>query len=98
MSTLRYKYVPLKEMTQNGGEYNFYGVIYDATFPVFEEKDGQYQCSIKIIDPDVNCLIYPNTLSENIINLVVKSSEKENLPYIHSVGEIIRVHRGIYVN
>jgi hypothetical protein len=93
----RYKYSSLKELTQNCAEYNFYGVIYDASFPIYEEKDGQYHCTLRIIDPEINCLTYPQNLSENLILLTVKSSDKESLPYIHSVGEIIRVHRGVYV-
>jgi hypothetical protein len=96
MATLKYKYTSLKEFN-NQGEYNFYGVIYDATFPVYEEKENGYQCTIKVIDPDVNCLTYPNDLQDNLINLIVKSSDKECLPYVHSVGDIIRVHRGTYV-
>lgn len=92
----RYKYSNLKEIVCNG-EYNFYGIIYDSNFPVLDEKDGQYHCIIRIIDPEINCLTNPNNY-DNFFYIIVKSSEKENLPYIHSVGEIIRVHRGNFVN
>ena len=96
MSQPKYKYHSIKEFNLPA-DYNFYGVIYDATFPVYEEKENLYHCTIKVIDMDVNCQTYPSNLSEHLINLIVKSSEKENLPYIHSVGDIIRVHRGVYV-
>jgi hypothetical protein len=97
MSNPKYKYTPIKEFNQNG-EYNFYGIIYDATFPVFDEKENMYQCTIKVIDLDVNCLTFPINLNENLLNVIIKSADKENLPYIHSIGDIMRVHRGNYVN
>ena len=37
-----------------------------------------------------------NNFIENIIYLIIKSSEKENIPYIHHIGDIIRIHRGFY--
>ena len=89
-------YTRLKEINLTG-DYNFYGVIIDATFPVFEDKENLYHCTIKVIDLDKNCLFYLNSYGKKIFNLIVKSSEKENLPYIHAVGDIIRVHQGVYV-
>jgi hypothetical protein len=97
MTSVKYKYNSIKEL-EKPGDYNFYGIIYDATFPLFEENENGYQCTLKIIDPDVNCLTFPNNLNDNLIYLIVKSSEKENLPYVHAIGDIIRVHRGVYVS
>ena len=96
MSNVKYKYQTLKEI--DAGDCNFYGIIYDATFPVLEDKENTFECILKIIDPDINCLTFPNNLNDNIIYLIIKSSEKENMPYIHSIGDIIRVHRGIFVS
>jgi hypothetical protein len=103
----KYKYNTINEM-KTDGDYNFYGVIYDASFPVQEDnkqnpyanKDNQnpvYICYLKLIDPTVNCITNPFDLNEEIIHLIIKSSCKENLPYLHNIGDIIRVHRGVFV-
>ena len=101
---LKYSYTKLNQMTEQN-EYNFYGVIYDASFPIQEDsssfiKDDQefplYSCSIKLIDNTVNCITNPHDLNENIITLIIKSSEKESMPYIHNIGDIIRIHRGTF--
>jgi hypothetical protein len=76
------------------GEYNFYGVIYDASFPLEETNSGKYSCTIKLIDQNVNCL--SKEFNDNIMYLTIKSSEKENIPYVHHIGDIIRIHRGFY--
>lgn len=96
MSNIRYKYSSLKEMDTND-DYNFYGVIYDASFPQPDENENAFTCTIKVIDPEINCLTYPHSLNDNLVHLIIKSSNKENLPFVHSVGDIIRVHRGIFV-
>ena len=101
---LKYSYTKLNQMTEQN-EYNFYGVIYDASFPIQEDsssfiKDEQefplYSCSIKLIDSTINCITNPHDLNENIITLIIKSSEKESMPYIHNIGDIIRIHRGTF--
>jgi hypothetical protein len=97
MTTLKYKYTNIKDLNMDG-YFNFYGVIYDATFPVYDEKENSYSATVKIIDQDVNCLTYPESLNDNIVYLIIKSSDKENLPFIHSIGDIIRVHRGNLVS
>jgi hypothetical protein len=97
MINTKYKYSSINEMTAPG-DYNFYGIIYDASFPILEENQNRYECTIKIIDPDVNCLTHPTTLGDNLLNLVIKSNSKESIPHLHSVGDIIRVHRGNYVS
>jgi hypothetical protein len=97
MTTLKYKYTNIKDLNTDG-YFNFYGVIYDATFPVFDDKENSYSATVKIIDQEVNCLSHPETLNDNIVYLNIKSSDKENLPFIHSIGDIVRVHRGNLVN
>ena len=93
--TVKYKYSYLEDLKVQG-EYNFYGVIYDASFPLEEATSKKYSCTLKLIDQTTNCLSDPNSFNDNIIYLTIKSSEKENIPYIHHIGDIIRVHRGFY--
>lgn len=100
LKSQKYIYQPLKELSKSACD--FYGVIYDATFPVQEDKDKEgniyYSATIKVIDPDINCLTYPNNLSDHMVYLIVKAPDKEILPYVHAVGDIIRVHRGNVVS
>ena len=93
--TIKYKYSIFSDLVEQG-EYNFYGVVYDSSFPLEEEKTGKYSCTIKLIDHSTNCLSNPNDFNDNIICLTIKSSDKENIPYIHHIGDIIRIHRGFY--
>jgi hypothetical protein len=93
----KYTYSNLKEIAISG-DCNFYGIIYDATYPTQDETPDSYVCTLKIIDQDINCLAFPTTLNDEIINLIIKSNSKDNLPYVHTVGDIIRVHRGYFVN
>ena len=102
--TKKYIYTPLNEIKEPG-EYNFYGIIYDATFPTQEENNSMsdenqdssiYNCIIKLIDQSINCLTNPEDLQDNLITLIIKASDKENIPFIHNIGDIIRIHRGIY--
>jgi len=93
--SIKYKYSMFSDLIEQG-EYNFYGVIYDSSFPLEETKTGKYSCTIKLIDQNTNCLSNPNDFNENIIYLTIKSSEKENIPYIHNIGDVIRIHHGFY--
>ena len=93
--TIKYKYSIFSDLIEQG-EYNFYGVIYDSSFPLEEATTGKYSCTIKLIDQNTNCLSNPNDFNENIIYLTIKSSEKENIPYIHHIGDVIRIHHGFY--
>ena len=93
--SIKYKYSIFSDLIEQG-EYNFYGVIYDSTFPLEEATTGKYSCTIKLIDQSINCLSNPNDFNENIIYLTIKSSEKENIPYIHNIGDVIRIHHGFY--
>lgn len=89
----KFKYYSLKDLNLNG-EYNFYGVIYDASLPYQDEVPNQYVCTIKVVDPEINKLNYPDTLNDEIVYVIIKSNTKDNLPYIHHFGDIIRIQRG----
>ena len=84
------------------GEYNCYGIIYDASFPQNLEQSQstgtKYECTIKLIDQYVNFLNCNDisSFNNNIITLIIKSQFKEKIPYIHTIGDIIRIHSGIY--
>jgi hypothetical protein len=93
--SIKYKYTTIEDLTEQG-EYNFYAIIYDASFPLEESNTLKYSCTLKLIDQSTNCLTHPNNFSDNIIYLTIKASEKENIPFVHQVGDIIRVHRGFY--
>ena len=93
--SVKYKYTSFDEL-QEQGEYNFYAFILDSSFPCEEEQSAKYSCTLKLIDQTTNCLTNPNDFNDNLIYLTIKSSEKENIPYIHHIGDIIRVHRGFY--
>ena len=102
--TVKYIYTTFDQLKEQG-EYNFYGIIYDASFPnednYLSESDkkknsSKFTCILKLIDQTTNCLTHQNNFSENIIYLIIKSSEKENIPYIHHIGDIIRIHKGFY--
>ena len=92
--SLLYKYSTFDELIEQG-EYNFFGIIYDASFPQEEQNTSNYSCILKLIDQTTNCLTHPD-FNENIIYLIIKSSERENIPFVHHIGDIIRVRRGFY--
>ena len=93
--SISYKYSSFDELTEQG-EYNFLAIIYDASFPQEEETTQKYSCILKLIDQTTNCLTNPNDFNEKIIYLIIKSNERENIPFVHHIGDIIRVHRGFY--
>lgn len=91
---LKYKYTLLKDLTDLA-DYNFYGIIIDASFPIktkTTEKESHYECVIKLID---NSTVLPIT-EDNTVTLTIKSTNRECIPYIHNIGDIIRIHRGTY--
>ena len=92
--SLSYKYSTFDELIEQG-EYNFFGIVYDASFPQ-EDNLSKYTCVLKLIDQTTNCLTNPTDFNENIINLIIKSSERENVPFVHHIGDIIRIRRGFY--
>ena len=93
--TIKYKYTTFEDLIEQG-EYNFYAIIYDASFPLEESNTLKYSCTLKLIDETTNCLTHQNNFSDNIIYLTIKSSDKDNIPYVHHIGDVIRVHRGFY--
>lgn len=97
--TTKYVYSNLKEISTHNELYNFYGVVLDATYPNPEEDNpNEFICSLKLIDDTLNPKSSQHNFDNEVINVIIKSNSKENLPYIHSVGEIFRVHRGFYVS
>lgn len=95
------KYTPFSEMKEPG-EYNCYGIIYDASFPQIQDQSQpggiKYECTIKLIDQFINFINHSDlsSLNNNIITLIIKSQFKEKIPFIHTIGDIIRIHSGIY--
>jgi hypothetical protein len=93
----KFRYATLKELI-NVGDYNFYAIIYDATLPAQDKNPNQYVCSIKVIDKEINRLNNPNSLQNEIVTIIIKSNSKDNLPYIHRFGDIIRIQRGNFMS
>ena len=95
------KYTPFNEMVEPG-EYNCFGIIYDASFPQNQDQSQgggiKYECILKLIDQHINFINCSDlsTFNNNIITLIIKSQFKEKIPYIHTIGDIIRVNSGIY--
>ena len=96
MSGANQKYTKIKEIKEDG-QYNFYGIIFDASLPKEEDTSDNYMCCLKIIDQQVNCLNNKTNLDDSLIHLFIKSPSKEQLPFIHCVGDIIRVQKGTFV-
>ena len=102
----QYSYTTFEEM-KDKGEYNFYAIIFDASFPkeaeVHPPSPGQkeplikYSVELKLFDRGTNLLIQRNNLSKNFIKLIIQVNEKENIPFIHQIGDIIRVQKGTYL-
>ena len=88
-----YQYKKLKDL-QREGDYNFYAVIYDASLPFQENTPNTYSCTIKVVDEDINGLKYPESLNNELVYIIIKSNTKDNLPYIHTFGDIIRIQKG----
>ena len=101
---LKFKYKNIEEIT-NSGDYNFYGIIYDASLPLVEEYPPEdedlepifkYTCDIKIIDHVSNFLTEPENIFKNMITITITTDHKDYIPFITKIGEIIRIHHGIY--
>lgn len=75
---------------------HFYATIIDATFPYKTNKD-RYICSMKICDPSLNLRGAKGTgdASNNFATLVLYAKCFEDLPIVHRIGDIIRVHRAV---
>ncbi len=61
----KYEYSNIKSFS-NQGDYNFFGIIYDATFPIPEDA-CTYTCSLKIVDPEVNLLANSATTNRSTV-------------------------------
>ncbi len=92
----KYKYTNLIDLKNENKKYNLYALIYDATFPSFDDSPTQYICTMKILDNFINRLRYSN-FDDEVVTLIFKSTSRENLPFSHHIGDIIRIHRGIFV-
>lgn len=84
----KYEYVELSKASLAASDpCNFYGVIIDASFPYKREKF--FVCSLKVIDPTLN----PKISSQNYATVVLYANRFEDLPIVHRIGDIIRIHR-----
>ena len=87
-ATTKYEYVELsKASLASSDSCNFYGVIIDATFPY--KRDKFFICSLKVIDPTLN----PKISAQNYATVVIYAYRFEDLPIVHRIGDIIRIHR-----
>nr|AAU43901.1 alpha telomere binding protein [Uroleptus sp. WJC-2003] len=72
---------------------HFYAVVIDATFP-YKTNQDRYICSLKIVDPSLYVKSQKGTGdSSDFATLVLYAKRFEDLPIIHRLGDIIRVHR-----
>jgi hypothetical protein len=72
---------------------HFYGVIIDATFP-YKVNNERFICSLKVVDPTLH-------QKGTYATVVIYATKFEDLPIVHRLGDIIRVHRAsmrIYQN
>jgi hypothetical protein len=85
----RYSYSQLNHvaLAQGGSEANVYGVIIDATFP-YKVNKGKFICSLKVVDPSLN-----GVKTDDYATIVLYANRFEDLPIVHRVGDVIRVHR-----
>lgn len=91
------RYTDLKDFN-DVGDYDFYGIVYDATFPTKENDKGStnYISAVKLIAPGLNWITHPESLLDETINVIFKSNNPKELPVITDVGCIMRIHRGVY--
>ena len=93
-SNSKYEYVELNKASLTSSEpCHFYGVIIDATFP-YKVNADRFICSLKVVDP---------TLHQKgaYASVVIYANKFEDLPIVHRLGDVIRVHRAnmrIYQN
>lgn len=83
----RYDYSELaKASLVSEDTHHVYGVIVDATFPYKSNKD-KYCCSLKVIDPSLH------SGKESHATVVIYARRFEDLPIVHRLGDVIRLHR-----
>jgi len=84
----KYEYVELsKASLASADPSHFYGVIVDATFPYKVQAD-RFICSLKVMDPTLN-----SKSKGEFAQVVIYAKRFEDLPIVHRLGDIIRVHR-----
>merc|ERR1712167_359002 len=93
-SNSKYEYVELNKASLTSSEpCHFYGVITDATFP-YKVNADRFICSLKVVDPSFN-------QKGAYASVVIYANKFEDLPIVHRLGDLIRVHRAnmrIYQN
>ena len=86
----KYKYTSLADMTTSN-QYNFYGIVIDSSFPSNNTlPESHYECILKVID-----ISYTHS-SPTILTLIIKSRSKDQIPYIHKIGDVIRIINGTF--
>ena len=86
-SSSKYDYVELSKAKLTTEDLcNFYGVIVDATFPYQVKADKMFMCILKVVDPT---LCGKNQYAQ----VIMYAYKFEDLPIVHRLGDIIRVHR-----
>jgi len=82
----KYEYVELSKASLSSAEpCHFYGVIVDATFP-YKVNADRFICSLKVVDPTLHA-------KGGFASVVIYANKFEDLPIVHRLGDIIRVHR-----
>jgi len=88
--TGRYEYQELAKASLTSNDHqHVYGVIIDASFPYKVNKE-KYICSLKIVDPSLNASSKGN---DNYATVVIYAKRFEDLPIVHRIGDLIRLHR-----
>ena len=83
---MQYEYVELsKASLSSSTPCHFYGVIIDATFP-YKVKSDKFICTLKVVDPTLHN-------KGAYASVVIYADKFEDLPIVHRVGDIIRIHR-----
>ena len=81
----RYEYTELGKVSVTSSDtHHVYGVIVDATFP-YKTNSEKFICSLKIVDPTLN--------GKEFATVVIYAKKFENLPIVHRLGDVIRLHR-----
>jgi hypothetical protein len=78
----------------SGTAHHFYATIIDATFP-YKTNKQRFICSLKIVDPSIHIKGQKSGGKDDYATLVLYANKFEDLPIVHRVGDIIRVHRAI---
>jgi len=83
----KYDYVELaKSKLSDDTPQNIYGVIIDASFPYQVNSNKMFVCNLKIVDPTMSA-------KGAYAQVVMYAYKFEDLPIVHRLGDIIRIHR-----